>query len=240
MKTPGIYIGALAVFCIAALLIGTASAAAMTQQGSGNNQKDTTGQSGHVQMIERLNHQGVNGTEGKTALRNGDIKAMKEWQHSCREASRGEMMKEAGNGTMTRLQNGTRMLLRLDNLTEQGYDVAAIRSAVQSGDYKTAFTLMQEFRSANPDAFPAFGEGAGKGDMTRLQNGTRMLLRLDNLTEQGYDIAAIRSAVQSGDYKTAFTLMQEFRSANPDAFPALGDGAGKSRFCVQWKAQNNR
>jgi hypothetical protein len=175
MKTPGIYIGALAVFCIAALLIGTASAAAMTQQGPGNNQKDTTGQSGHVQMIERLKHQGVNGTEGKNALWNGDIKAMKEWQHSCREASRGEMMKEAGNGTMT-----------------------------------------------------------------RLQNGTRMLLRLDNLTEQGYDVAAIRSAVKNGDYKTACTLMQEFRGANPDAFPALGDGAGKSRFCVQWKAQNNR
>jgi hypothetical protein len=162
MKTPGIYIGALAVFCIAALLIGTASAAAMTQQGPGNNQKDTTGQSGHVQMIEKLKHQGVNGTEGKNALQNGDIKAMKELQHSYHEASRGEMMKEAGNGTMTRLQNGTRMLLRLDNLTEQGYDVAAIRSAGENGDYKTAFTLMQEFRGANPDAFPAFGEGAVK------------------------------------------------------------------------------
>ncbi len=230
MKTPGIYIGALAVFCIAALLIGTASAAAMTQQGSGNNQKDNTGQSGHVQMIERLKHQGVNVTEIKTAMRNGDIKTMKEWRQSCGEFFRGEMMKGAGKGNMTRLQKGTRLLLRLDNLTEQGYDVSAIRAAVENEDYKTAFTLMQEFKAANANAFPALGEGAGKGNLTRLQNGTRMLLRLDNLTEQGYDVSAIRAAVQNGDYKTAFTLMQEFKAANPEAFPALGKETGKSRF----------
>ena len=98
MKTPRIYIGALAVFCIIALVIGTASSAAMTQQGTGNNFKNTAGQFGPEKM--------------------------------------------------------------LDNLTAQGYDVSAIRAAVTSGDYKTAMTLMQEFRTANPDAFPAPREGA--------------------------------------------------------------------------------
>ncbi len=37
MKTPRIYIGALAVFCIAALVIGSAGAAAATLQGTNNN-----------------------------------------------------------------------------------------------------------------------------------------------------------------------------------------------------------
>jgi hypothetical protein len=101
MKTPRIYIGAFAVFCIAALVIGTTGASAMTQKGTGNNLKDKAGQFSPEKI--------------------------------------------------------------LDNLTVQGYDVSAIRTAVESGDYETAHKLMQEFRTAHPDAFPARGEGAGTG-----------------------------------------------------------------------------
>ena len=45
MKTPRIYYGAVAVFCIAALVIGTAGAAAMTQQGFVNNLRKGLGSS---------------------------------------------------------------------------------------------------------------------------------------------------------------------------------------------------
>jgi len=163
MKTPRIYIGALAVFCIAALVIGSAGAAAMMQKGTGNNFKNTHGQFGPEKM--------------------------------------------------------------LDNLTAQGYDVAAIRAAVSSGNYETAHTLMQGFRTANPDAFPAPREGAGKGRMPGEANGERMLHMLDSFTTQGYDVAAIRTAVSSGNYETAHTLMQEFRTAHPYLFPAPCEGA---------------
>jgi hypothetical protein len=101
MKTPRIYIGALAVFCIFALVLGTASSAATTQQGTGNSPKNGAGQFGPDKM--------------------------------------------------------------LDNLTSQGFDVSAIRAAVTNGDYETAHTLMQEFRTAHPDALPARDEKAGKG-----------------------------------------------------------------------------
>ena len=104
MKTPRIYIGALAVFCIAVLVIGTSGAAAITPQGTNNNP--------------------MNGT----------------WQFGPEKI--------------------------LDNLTAQGYDVSAIRAAVTSGDYKTAHMLMQEFRTAHPDALPGRGEGPGKGYMS--------------------------------------------------------------------------
>jgi type IV pilus biogenesis protein CpaD/CtpE len=163
MKTPRIYIGALAVFCIAALVIGTTAAAAMTQKGSGNILKDTTGQFGPEKMIERLEHQGVDVTEVKSALQNGDTQAVKEWLQSYREAHQSEMVKRAGKGPMTGQANGERMLQILDNLTAQGYEVLALRTAVESGDYETAHTLMQEFRTAHPDACPARGEGAGNG-----------------------------------------------------------------------------
>jgi hypothetical protein len=86
MKTPGIYIGAFAVCCIVALVIGTASAAAMTQQGSCNNFRDTAGLFGPQKMIERLEQRGVDVTEAKTALQNGDTTAVKEWLQAYREA----------------------------------------------------------------------------------------------------------------------------------------------------------
>ena len=93
MKTPGIYYGAIAVFCIAAMVIGTAGAATMTQQGTG---------------IDKI-------------------------------------MQKGGHIGLEKI---------LINLTAQGYDVSAISAAVTSGDYKTAHTLMQEFRTSHPDVFP--------------------------------------------------------------------------------------
>jgi uncharacterized protein (UPF0335 family) len=167
MKTPRIYIGALAVFCIAALVIGTSGAAAATPQGTTNNLKEGTGRFGPEKI--------------------------------------------------------------LDNLTAQGFDVSAIRTAMTTGDYETAHTLMQEFRTAHPDAFPTPPEGARKGPMIGEAKGERMSLMLDNLTAQGYDVSAIHTAVTTGDYEAAHTLMQEFRTAHPDAFPARGEGPGKAR-----------
>jgi hypothetical protein len=165
MKTPGIYIGAIAVYCVFALVIGMAGAAGMTQQGTGNNLKNGAGQFGPEKMIDRLEQQGVDVTEVKTASQNGDIKAVKEWLQSYREAHQGERVKGTGKGPMAGVANGARMLQILDNLTAKGYDVSAIRTAVTSADYKTAQTLMQEFRTAYPDVFPARGEGAGSGHL---------------------------------------------------------------------------
>jgi hypothetical protein len=166
MKTPGIYIAAIATYCVFALVFGTAGAAAMTQQGSGNNLRDTAGLFGPEKMIERLEQQGVDVTEVKTALQNGDTNAVKEWLQACREAhpdafpARGE---GAGKGPMNGDAKDERITGMLENLTAQGYDISAISSAVTSGDFKTAHILMQEFRTAHPDLFPARGEGAGSG-----------------------------------------------------------------------------
>jgi hypothetical protein len=171
MKTPRIYIGALAVFCIAALVIGSAGASAMMQNGTGYHSKNTSG--------------------------------------------KGPMHGEANEERMSQL---------LTNLTAKGYDVSAISAAVTSGDLETAMTLLKEFLTAHPDAFPAIGDGSGKGPMKGEANETRMLEMLDNLTAKGYDVSAISAAVTSGDLETAMTLLREFRTAHPDAFPARGDG----------------
>ena len=229
MKTPRIYIGALAVFCIAALVIGTSGAAAMTQQGTGNNLKVKAGQFGPEKMLDNLTAQGFDVSAIRTAVSSGNYETAHTLMQEFRTAHPDAFpapREGPGKGPMTDEAKEERMILMLDNLTAQGFDVSAIRTAVSSGNYETAHTLMQEFRTAHPDAFPAPREGPGKGPMTDEAKEERMILMLDNLTAQGFDVSAIRTAVSSGNYETAHTLMQEFRTAHPDAFPAPREGPG--------------
>jgi DNA-binding GntR family transcriptional regulator len=102
-----------------------------------------------------------------------------------------------------------RMTARLDHLEEQGYDVSAIRTAVENGDMETARSLMQQFMEEHKDELPAPAE---KED--------RMTARLDHLEEQGYDVSAIRTAVENGDMETARSLMQQFMEEHKDELPA--------------------
>jgi uncharacterized protein (UPF0335 family) len=233
MKTPRIYIGALAVFCMFALVLGTASSAAMTQQGSGNNTKNGAGQFGPEKMLDNLTAQGFDVSAIRTAVTNGDYETahtlMQEFMTAHMDAFPARSV-GAGKGPMTGVAMGERMLPMLDNLTAKGFDVSAIRTAVTNGDYETAHTLIQEFRTAHPGAFPTSGEGAGKGPMTGEKNGEQMLQMLDNLTAQGFDVSAIHEAVTSGNYETAHTLMQDFRTVHKDALPARGEGAGKGHI----------
>ncbi len=157
MKTPRICYGAVAVFCIAVLIIGTAGAA-MTQQGPATSSRDKAGQSGLSKI--------------------------------------------------------------LTGLTAKGYDVSAISAAATGGDYRNASTLLQQFRIAHPDAFPAHAPRAFKGQMNGQAMGERMTRILTNLTAKGYDVSAISAAATGGDYRNASTLLQQFRTAHPDAFPA--------------------
>jgi hypothetical protein len=187
MKTPRIYIGALAVFCIVALVIGSAGASALMQKGAGSPLRDT-----------------------------------------------------CGKGLIQGQAHGERITQLLSNLTERGYDVSAISAAVTSGDYTTAMTLLREFRTAHPDAFPAQVAGAGKNTITGQSNGERITLLLGNLTEKGYDVSAISAAVTSGDYMTALTLLKEFRTAHPEAFPAQVAGAGRDHAGWQGRVQNKQ
>ena len=217
MKTPRTYIGALVVFCVAVLVIGSAGAAAMMQKGTGNTFKNTSGKgptNGMANMTQ-LNEFRTAHQDGFPAFANCTSK-----------------------GPMKGVANETRMLEMLDNLTEKGYDVSAISAAVTSGDYKTAKTLLKEFMTAHPEVFPAIGDGIGKSPMKGVANETRMLEILDNLTAKGYDVSAISAAVTSGDYKTAKTLLKEFMTANPDAHPARDDGTGGGHMGGKWRAQN--
>jgi carbamoylphosphate synthase large subunit len=108
-----------------------------------------------------------------------------------------------GGGTMT---------AHLDQFEEQGYDVSAIRAAIESGDEATARSLMQQFMEEHKDEFPSPDK-----------NQDRMTARLDQLEEQGYDVSPIRAAIESGDEATARSLMQQFMEEHKDEFPSPPD-----------------
>ena len=238
MKTPKIYIGALAVFCIAALVIGSTGAAAMMQKGTGKCPiTDEAKGDRMLLMLDNLTAQGYDVSDIRSAVTTGNYETAHTLIQEFRTAHPDAFPAHEGpgKGLMTGEAKGDRMILMLDNLTAQGYDVSDIRSAVTAGDFETAHTLMQEFRTAHPDAFPA--KGTGKGPMTGEAKGDRMILMLDNLTAQGYDVSVIRTAVTTGDFETAHTLMQEFRTAHPDAFPDRGEGAGNGHRGGQRCAQ---
>jgi hypothetical protein len=243
------YIGALAVFCIAALVIGSAGASAMMQKGTGYLSNNTFGK-GPMHgvaneermslLLTNLTAKGYDVSAISAAVTSGDYKTamtlIKEFRTTHPEAF--PVIGDGnGKGPMHGVANEERMSQLLTNLTAKGYDVSAISAAVTSGNLETAMTLLKEFRTANPDAFPAFSVGTGKGPMKGEANETRMLEMLDNLTAKGYDVSAIRTSVEGGDYETAMTLLKEFMTANPDARPARGDGTGSGHMGGQRRAQ---
>jgi hypothetical protein len=75
MKTPRIYFGALAVFCIFALVLGIPSSAAITQQGTGNNTRYGAGQFGPEKMLDNLTAQGYDVSAIREAVTSGNNEA---------------------------------------------------------------------------------------------------------------------------------------------------------------------
>ena len=68
-------------------------------------------------------------------------------------------------------------------------------------------------------AMPGKDAGIPGGKM----GGGTMTAHLDRLEEQGYDVSAIRAAIENGDETTARSLMQQFMEEHKDEFPSPPD-----------------
>ena len=154
--------------------------------------------------LDQLEEQGYDVSAIRAAIESGDEATARSLMQQFMEEHKDEFPSPD--------QNGDRMTARLDRLEEQGYDVSAIRAAIESGDEATARSLMQQFMEEHKDEFPSPD-----------QNGDRMTARLDRLEEQGYDVSAIRAAIESGDEATARSLMQQFMEEHKDEFPSPPD-----------------
>ena len=115
----------------------------------------------------------------------------------------------------------------LDRLEERGIDVSAIRAAVGSGDMNIVHTLMQQFVETHKDLMP--GRNATERNTPGFGSGM-MENRLAQFEAKGYDVSAIRAAVESGDMNTVHTLMQQFMEAHKDELPQPGSGRNRTQL----------
>ena len=104
MKTPGIYYGAIAAFCVISILVGFAGAAdtaVPVKNGAGIHGFGHGQPPSMEAMIDHLEQQGVDVTEVKTALQNGDNEAVKTWLEAYREENRDQMRPASRMGNVT-------------------------------------------------------------------------------------------------------------------------------------------
>jgi hypothetical protein len=220
MKTPRSYFGALGLCCVIVLFIGTAGAAAVPGP-DGSCFGNKTAHGGPVKMLDRLEEQGIDVSAIRAAVESGNMDIVHTLMQQFMEAHKDLL--PARNATERNgpgLGSGM-MENRLVQLEAKGYDVSAIRAAVESGDQAAVHMLMQQFVESHKDLLPARnaternGPGLGSG---MIEN------RLVQLEAKGYDVSAIRAAVESGDQAAVHTLMQQFMEAHKDEMPRHGAG----------------
>lgn len=108
-----------------------------------------------------------------------------------------------------------RLSARLDVLEADGIDVSAPRTALESGDLNAVLALLQQLLDKNRDALPS------------TPRETRFLAQIDRLEALGYDMTAIKAAVENGDIETARALLEQFMSEHRDELPAPRPGTGR-------------
>jgi hypothetical protein len=144
MKKPGIFIGALGVCVVVALVVGFAGAAVNSPHLLGKTAKNvTTPGQGHGapgDIIDKLEKQGVDVSAAKTAIQNGDMAALKAWLDAYRVANPRNQ-----TGSQDRPVPGD----IIDKLEKQGVDVSAAKTAIQNGDTAALKAWLEEFRASH-------------------------------------------------------------------------------------------
>jgi len=198
MKTPGIYYGVIAALCVLTLCIGMVNATDLTQSAT-----NCTGRPGFWhghppspnEMILHLEQQGVDVTEVKTALRNGDTAPVKAWRGTYREAHKDEMAKSAGRFGPDKV---------IGRLEKPGIDVTTVRNALQNGDLSAVKAWLDAYREAHKDQILNSTSRPGPEKI------------IERLEQQGVDVTEVKTLLQKGDTDAVKAWFGEYREAHKD------------------------
>ena len=198
MKISGLFIGALGVCVVVALVVGLAGAAVVTPHifGKAARNESAPGQ-GHGTpegLIAHLEQQGVDVSAAKTAFANGDMAALKTWLEEYRDAN---PRNQTGN------QERPDPAKIIAHLEQQGVDVSAAKTAFANGDMAALKTWLEEYRDANPR------------NQTGNQERPDPAKIIAHLEQQGVDVSAAKTAIANGDTAALKTWLEEYRDANP-------------------------
>jgi DNA-binding transcriptional MerR regulator len=206
MDTQGLVAGPLSVLCIIALVMGTASAAVITaaDRSTGPFHKHPSPES----LISFLEQQGVDVSEVKAALQDGDTEAVKAWL----EAHRPTRPEGAGRSPPD-LADPARQQEIITRLEEKGVDVTEAKTALQNGDTDAVKAWLEAHRPEKPD-----GTGRAPPDLSDPVKLQEIITRLE---EKGVDVTGLKTAFQDGDTEAVKAWLEAHRPAKPE-------GAGRS------------
>ena len=144
MKKPGIFIGALGVCVVVALVVGFAGAAVVTPHLFGKAARNETNPgTGHGlpgDIIDKLEQQGVDVSAARTAIQNGDMAALKSWLDAYRDANPRNQTANQDRPVPGDI---------IDKLEQQGVDVSAAKTAIQNGDTAALKSWLEQFRASH-------------------------------------------------------------------------------------------
>ena len=155
MDTQRFVVGPLSALCIVALVMGTASAAIMTAGGTSDT--DTGPVHHHLtpeSIISELEQQGVDVTEVKTLLQNGDTDAVKAWLDNYFQSNKPAMPDGSGHSPPD-LTNATQQQEIITRLEEKGVDVTEAEAELESGDTSAVRTWLDNYFHAHEGEMPS-------------------------------------------------------------------------------------
>jgi hypothetical protein len=197
MDTKGLVAGPLSALCIIALVMGTASAAVITAADTTSNPhgKPFRHHLSPESIIAALEQQGVDVSEAKTALQNGDTEAVKTWI----EAHRPVRSDGSGHAPFD-LSNATRQQEVVTRLEAKGVDVSEVKTDLQNGDSAAVQAWLETyFQTHRPAHSPP-----GLSDPARDQK------IIDRLGKQGVDVSEVKTDLQNGDTTAVQTWLETY------------------------------
>jgi DNA-binding transcriptional MerR regulator len=207
MDTQGFVAGPLSVLCIVALVMGTASAAVMSATDSTAN-TDAARVHQHPSpesIIEFLEQQGVDVTEVKTSLQNGDTGAVQSWLETHRPA------RPDGSGHAPfDLSDATRQEKIIDRLEEKGVDVTDVKTLLQNGDSAAVQAWLEAYFQAHKPEKPARAVRSPPD----LSDPVQEQKIIDRLEEQGVDVSEVEGDLQSGDTTAVQAWLETYLHAH--------------------------
>jgi hypothetical protein len=154
MDTQKFVVGPLSVLCILALVMGTASAAAITATDSTSG--SDTGPSHHPSpeaILDALESKGVDVTQVRASLQNGDTDAVKAWLENYFQSNKPAMPDGSGRSPPD-LTDPTQQEKTISRLEEQGVDVTEVRTEVQNGDTAAVTAWLENYVYAHEGEMP--------------------------------------------------------------------------------------
>ena len=220
MKTPSYIYGAFAAFCVLTFVVGMVSAVDATpyvSNSTGGNAFGHGNPPSTEMLISHLEQIGVDVTEVKTALANGNTDAVTTWLENYRTSH----PMERGNGTMRcqqDLSNATQQQQLVTRLEQEGVDVTELKTALQNGNTDAAQTWLDSYMQAHrPSRGMVMGNGRHGMD---LSNSTQQQQLVTRLEQEGVDVTELKTALQNSNTDAAKTWLDTYFQNHRPSQPA--------------------